>query len=127
MTRLAAIHPKWASRDERLGNDQASAAGEVHADDTKMVAPRWWPTAAPARKREPPQIQPGPQRWPSNCGGSRNQRHIDACSLVAVLATDRIRQPLLARAVTTAAWTFASVCQVSSTVVSVDEVPREVA
>jgi hypothetical protein len=40
MTRLAAIHPKWASRDERLGNDQASAAGEVHADDTKMMAPR---------------------------------------------------------------------------------------
>jgi hypothetical protein len=38
MTRLAAIHPKCASRDERLGNDQASAAGEVHADDTKMVA-----------------------------------------------------------------------------------------
>ena len=38
MTRLAALHPKWASRDERLGNDQASAAGEVHADDTEMVA-----------------------------------------------------------------------------------------
>lgn len=38
MARLAAIHPKCASRDERLGNDQASAAGEVHADDTKMVA-----------------------------------------------------------------------------------------
>ena len=38
LTRLAAIHPKWASRDERLGNDQASAAGEVHADDTEMVA-----------------------------------------------------------------------------------------
>ena len=37
MARLAAIHPKCASRDERLGNE-ASAAGEVHADDTKMVA-----------------------------------------------------------------------------------------
>ena len=38
MTRLAALHPKWASREERLGNNQASAAGEVHADDTEMVA-----------------------------------------------------------------------------------------
>jgi hypothetical protein len=80
------------------------------------------------QKARTPQIQPGPQRWPSNCGGSRNQRRTSMpCSLVAVLATDKIRQPLLARAVTTAAWTFASMCQVSSTVVSVDEVPREVA
>jgi hypothetical protein len=59
MTRLAAIHPEWANRDEPLGNDQTSAAGEVRTDDTKMVPPRWWPTAAPARKPEPPQIQPG--------------------------------------------------------------------
>ena len=32
------------------------------------------------------------------------------CSLVAVLATERMRQPSPARAVTRAAWTFASVC-----------------
>jgi hypothetical protein len=38
MTRLAAIHPKWASRDKRLGKDQASAAGDVQADDTEMMA-----------------------------------------------------------------------------------------
>jgi hypothetical protein len=64
MTRLAAIHPEWANRDEPLGNDQTSAAGEVRTDDTKMVPPRWWPTAAPARKPEPPQIQPGQQIMP---------------------------------------------------------------
>jgi hypothetical protein len=70
MTRLAATHPKWASRDDRLGNDQASAASEVHADDTKMMAHGG--TGQKARTAADP---PGPQRWPSNCGGSRNQRH----------------------------------------------------